>query len=297
MITKFRTAGSLGLVLGAALVLGCATYPVNVEKTTPEDPIIMKGKQLKVVPTRVMFLSNKEAKCPTRCSATVEKESYNKLVTRIEQRMQERGYSLISGAIVSRIEDKLLGGEQREEWDRTEKALLLGKDTGAEAIFVVRTLYIDQKARWLLKETRTNEFLERPELTVAKTIKEWRRGGKPSTGWLAVPIFGWIYYYIVNAPPIGYEFPVWEAVVRARMLDLDGNVLWSASKMVRSTDIMPNDWRARLESTHPWTRVVTSYGKKDQNFDYSTLYDDQELQTKTLSKIIDSLIAQLPKPS
>ena len=52
MITKFRTAGSLGLVLGAALVLGCATYPVNVEKTTPEDPIIMKGKQLKVVPNR-----------------------------------------------------------------------------------------------------------------------------------------------------------------------------------------------------------------------------------------------------
>ncbi len=297
MITKFRTAGSLGLVLGAALVLGCTSIPMTVEKTKPDDAVILQSKNVRA-PKRVIFLSAKEAECPTRCAATVTKESYSKAVTRIEQRLQEQGYSLISGAIVSRIENQLGKSKTREVWDRTEKALLLGKETGADAIFEVRTLYIDQKSRDFLKEFRTKEFREKPRGTVQKAITEWRRGQKPGNIWLFIPIFGWAYYYVYNDPPSSYELPVWEANVSARMIDLDANVIWSGSKTVRSTDIMPHDWRASLDAGYPRSQVVMTFnGTKDQNFDYLELHDDHQLQKKQLYMIIDSLIAQLPKPS
>lgn len=297
MITKFRTAGcSLGLVLGTALSFGCTSIPLAVEKTEPDDAVILQSKTAQA-PKRIIFLSPKEAKCPTRCSTLVESETrYLKFLTHIEQRLQERGYNLISGAIVSRIEEKLLEGRAREEWDRTEKALLLGKETGADAILEVRALYLDEKKRNFLKEMRTKEFREKPEKAVDIAINEWEYQ-RPTRWWWWIPIFGWAYYYVAYDPPSRYAVPVWESHLNVRMIDLDGKVIWSGYKTVRITDIIPDNWEGSLDPDYPQAKINrTIMGQKEENFDYYQYQDNTELLEKQLYMLIDSLIAQLPDP-
>ena len=60
-----------------------------LEKSQPEEPMILRGAHTQKQTVRVIFLSPREAECPTQCSATVTREAvYNKAIIRIEQRLQ-----------------------------------------------------------------------------------------------------------------------------------------------------------------------------------------------------------------
>lgn len=278
------------------ILQSCASIPFTQKKTSLEEPVILVGQAGKTNPKNLIFLSPKEAECPNQCSSVVRLESYNRIVTRIEQRLQERGYNLISGAIVSRVENKLKESETREKWDRTEKALLLGKDTGADAIFEIRALYVDEGQRWFLKEKGRDVFNEKPHQTVDSAINSWA-WEKPGNGWYLLPIFGWIRLILADSPPSSFMIPYWKAAVDARMIDLDGNIIWSGSKSVRSTDIIPQTWEARLDGGYPMSRTKTSFmGERDQNFDLLEYFENKELQQQELFEIIDALTRQMPKP-
>ena len=217
------------------------------------------------------------------------------LVEVIEQRLQERGFNLISGAIVSRVEQMLKGSEKGERLDRTEKALLVGKETGADAIFVVKALYVDQVDRWFLKQRGEDNFVEKPERVVHDAIREWP-DQKPSAAWYWLPVLGWLRLAMADSPPSLFVVPVWEAMVEAQMLDLDGNIVWSGSETLRSVNVIPSSWEARLNGDYPDSHVRSFWGRKNQNFDYFEYYENTELQRKQVRLIIDSLIDHLPRP-
>jgi hypothetical protein len=278
-------------------VAGCAPLRLTIAKTTPEEPVFLRGTAShEAAFARLIFLSPTGANCPHLCTRAVRAEGdYSHFISRLEQRLQERGFNLISGAIVSRVEQMLKGSERGERLDRTEKALLVGKETGADAIFVVRALYVDQVDRWFLKPRGEDNFVEKPENIVHAAIVEWP-AQKPSAAWYWLPVLGWLRLAMADSSPSRFVVPAWEARVEAQMLDLDGNIVWSGSKAVRSVDVIPSSWEVGLNGHYPDSEVRSSWGKKNQNFNYFEYYEDTELQRKQVQLIIDDLIDHLPRP-
>jgi hypothetical protein len=81
------------------------------------------------------------------------------------------------------------------------------------------------------------------------------------------------------------------------VIDIDGNVIWSGAKTVRTTDILPEDWEVLLDRSRPNARIshglLPLFGRKQENFDYYRYYHDADLQKKQIMLIIDDLIQQL----
>jgi hypothetical protein len=283
---------TLLVLLGSAVAVGCRSIPIVMEKSEPEGPSIVRLAGIS--PKRLIFLPPAEAACPNKCSDVVLKDNFTESLALVEQALQERGYTLISGSIVSRIEEKLKGEVLREQWDRTEKALLLGHATGADAIFQIQAIYVDIYAWDYLRESHASSFQRRPRKSVLNALEEWQ---PPAGGWILIPVLGWAYYAAANDPPSRFQIPFWKATVRARLLDLDGKIIWSGTQTVTTTDIIPDDWHARLDGKHPESKVRRSpTGKKDENFDYFDYFYNLQLQQEQLHMIIDNLIKQLPEP-
>lgn len=259
----------------SVLSYGCkTTIPIKVSKTNIGRSQTVLKINRNQIPEKVMFLSRTEAKCPTQCSDVFTNESQKTFVSYIEQQLMKNGYSLISGAIVSRVEKELEGNVTREEWDRTEKALLLGEETGADAIFEVRRMHIDMKDRYFLKDPNGESFTEVPKLYAENALVESNM----------VSVF---------------MVPFWEATVELRMIDMDGNVIWSSLASVKSTDIIPSAWKADLVPAYPAafvSRNRSGRGKKE-NYDYKMYCFNSKLIEKQMYIIIDSLMKKLPSPS
>ena len=268
------------------LSFGCGSTTFVLKQTEFEEPIIYSSNGTKTFPKKLIFLSKTEAACPKECSEIVHNANkYQGWISQVEQKLLARGYKLISGAIVSRVEEKLVESENRETWDRTEKALLLGKKTGADAIFEVRGLWSDLSERTFIKKKGEDSYKEVPEKYADELIKEDLKHKEMSR----------------------FDVPYWKVLVELRVLDMDGNVMWSGSRFVRTTDIMPEDWIAQLKDSRPNAKIVRKRtsppwqfwrtgNRKDENFDYSRYYYDNELQEEQFYMIIDDLIGRLPTP-
>ncbi|MCB9558075.1 MAG: hypothetical protein H6707_18315 [Deltaproteobacteria bacterium] len=197
--------------------------------------------------------------------------NYKRLVSHVEKTLLQRGFELISGAIVSRVENRLKKNETREKWDRTEKALLLGKETGADAIFEVRSVYVDVVTRAFIKGDGDAEYVERPLAYARSQISQ-------------------------DSSMRMVQVPVWKASVELRIINMDGKVLWSGTKSISTTDIMPEDWHAKvapIEGRAGAARIE----KSGQNFDYFMYFHDAELQEKRVRMLIEDLIGQTPPPA
>ena len=254
-------------------IYSCAPVPLVLDKTDPKNAVISSSFTNIKLPKKVIFLSPKEAECPTQCSGILKEAGYGVFVSYIEQKLMQRGYKLVSGAIVSRIEDKLKESGTREKWDRTEKALLLGKDTGADAIFEVRRLYVDICEKSFLKDRSDEEFKPAPTRYSIEVVKDDEKASR---------------------------FPVryWEASVELRMIDMDGNVIWTGSKTVETTDIIPQSWKVQLKPEYPIARISREFfgRRKRENYNYYHYSYSTDLEEKYLLLIIDDLIKQLPSP-
>ena len=256
------------------LSFGCGSTTFELKQTKQEDPTIYRSNETKTFPRKLIFLSTKEAACPTQCSEVVQAANLQRWVSRIEQKLLDRGYRLVSGAIVSRVEEKLRLSDTREKWDRTEKALLLGKETGADAIFEVRGLWSDLRQRTFIKNKGEESFKEVPRNYADKVISEDPKHKKVSR----------------------FDVPYWIVLVELRVLDMDGNIVWAGTRSVRTTDIMPTAWIANLKDYRPNAKIDSKGNTKDENFDYDMYYYDNLLQEKQFILIIDDLIDRLPTP-
>jgi hypothetical protein len=264
------------LLISSALLLlfGCGSTSFELKQTKQEEPTIYLSNETKTFPRKLIFLSTKEAACPTQCSEVVQEANLKRWVSRIEEKLLDRGYMLVSGAIVSRVEEKLGLSDTREKWDRTEKALLLGEKTGADAIFEVRGLWSDLRQRTFIKKKGEESFKEVPKNYADKLISEDRKHKEVSR----------------------FDVPYWIVMVELRVLDMDGNIVWSGMRSVRTTDIMPTAWKANVKEYRPNAKIDTKGNRKDQNFDYDMYYYDNLLQEQQFILIIDDLIDRLPPP-
>jgi hypothetical protein len=284
------------VLFGVSALQGCVTTGrVTIEKTTPKAPFVLRLKRF--TPERLIFLSPTEASCPTKCSeAVVSPTKYAALVSEFEKALMERGYELVSGAIVSRVENKLAENETREQWDRTEKALLLGKDTGADSIFEVKAYFINRDERHFLKEKGEKDFVQATPSAVRRAIAE----GHSKVPWFlwippAFPLGPPIYALLRPSPPSSFYLYFWEATVEARILDMDGTVLWSGTQSKGITDTLPEDWTAELKAVYGLNRaqIKKTASGRSENFDLNE-YLAPETQTDTLLGMVRSLVATLP---
>jgi hypothetical protein len=266
-------------------MLGCyRSIPLRLEPTPVREAAIMHSPRGPLAANRVIFLSDKEAVCPAACTRVEFEEEHEAVVSLIERRLQERGYSLVSGAIASRVEGVLKGTDERETWDRAEKLLLLGEKTGADAIFKLQWMFRDDRQWNYLKEANTEHFELKPRRIAEKAIEDWRTR-RP---------YWW--FRVFADSPSRYDIRVWVIDVSAKMIDLDGNVIWSGTKKLTTSDILPYKWDARLDGRYPKARIVTLGGMKDENFAYTEYFESVPLRAENVLMTIDSLISELPAP-
>jgi hypothetical protein len=259
------------ILISALMMASCAaTVSIIVPKTTPDEPLILKAPYVDHWPKKLIFLSMTEASCPTRCSDALTTDTLRSFVSYIEQKLMKQNFQLISGGIVSRIELELknTNNSGREVWDRTEKALLLGKESGADGIFEVRRLHIDKKFHTYLRAGDEQIFKEVPVLWARKVLAEDRTASS-------------------------FDLVYWEATVELRLLDIDGNVIWSGTKTVKTTDIIPEAWKADLKAFWPAAYVSWENNRAKENYDYYMYLQNQDLQEQQIYLIIDNLIQQL----
>lgn len=250
----------LFLVLALAICVGCIRDPMIVRRTDPAAPAIQTPASGSQIPLKLLYLTDAEAKCPNRCSEVVKgKEDFAKFSSMLERMLMDRGFELVSGAVVSRVEDRLRENKSREVWDRLEKALLLGKDTGADAIFEVKTLYVDEFKRVFLKNGN-EPYTEVPERYATEVLARDH-----------------------HARVFALDF--WSATVELRALDLAGRVIWAGQKTVRITDVLPTDWNAKVDGEG---EVMV------RNFDYQMYLYNKELIADTLNAIIKELVQKMP---
>ena len=255
-------------VLVSALLLSslfaCFGTPLILRKTEPSPPRVMTSNTVKNEKiTKLLFLSPDEAQCPNQCSEVVRtKNGYSRFVNEVEKLLMEKGFEIISGAIVSRVENKLSDSQTREKWDRVEKALLLGKDTGADAIFEIKDLFVDEVTKTYLKRPGEKEFREVPQ----DFAKQFATNEKASI----------------------FNINIWQATVELRMIDMSGKVIWSGTKTVSLTDVLPSDWTATLSSSYPNATVSS------ENYDFQLYYYNRDLISSTVQDIIKDLVNEMP---
>ena len=265
---KTKSVSTWLRVLLVVMLLGslaaCFGTPLVLKKTEPLAPRIMKSNAVKDQKfTKLLFLSPDEARCPNQCSEVVRtKNSYSRFVNEVEKLLMEKGFDIISGAIVSRVETKLSDSQTREKWDRVEKALLLGKDTGADAIFEIKDLFVDEVVKTYLRRPGEKEYREVP--------KDFAN------------------QFAANEKAAIFKVNIWQATVELRMIDMSGRVIWSGTKTVALTDVLPSDWIATLKAKYPNVEVSKS------NYDYQLYYFNRDLISATVQDIIKELVMEMP---
>jgi len=266
--TRARVLGLAVVLFSVAALSGCKKkYTLTVPRTQVQAPEIL-GRGVPGI-RKVIFVHPPEASCPTACSQVIATpEAYNQVIAHAEKAVVQRGYQLISGAIVGRVGGRVMPGN----WEPAQMALAVGKESGADAVFEIRSLYVDLAKETYLIERGDETFKKVPDRYAAKAVRDDRKRS------------------------MLFEVPYWEVHVEMRMIALDGSVVWSASKSIRTTDVVPDSWRARMKKQGTRAQINRKRKKRDQNYDYFMYFHDVDLQEKQVLFIIDELVKQLPQP-
>lgn len=279
---RLNSVLALALLIAAGLLLttGCTTLSVNearfsLSKTAPEPAQFLSAPMQK--PRKLLMLPLAEAVCPNQCARISHSSRQDEYVAETLRLLMKRGYEIIDGAVVVRVEEHAEKPYFDETWDRLEKALLLGKNSGADAILTIDRLYVDYEPITQMYEKPERgkapagaKFEEVPERLALKAGTM-----KPKT----VSVF---------------KAYVWNATVEMRLIDMSGKVIWTGTKTIRSTDIIPETWTAQLVLIPPMARIKIKDGVEAFNYDYYMYLYNEDKQRQALLNILNELVKKMP---
>ncbi len=146
---------------------------------------------------------------------------YDFVVNEAERFLLQNGFSLISRDVIGRIDD-----QESQRFSKrslyllfqspTEKALLLGRKTNADALLI-----IDHLGCWASEQ----HFVYNPDTGVFDNLPRAKNAKGP---WVSISLY--------------------EVTIQMKLIDVEnGEVLWMGSGRVHSRNLFPEDWRGTIK--------------------------------------------------
>ncbi|MDH5674859.1 MAG: SH3 domain-containing protein [Myxococcales bacterium] len=177
---------------------------------------------------------------------------------KVEKSLLASGFEVISSEVVARAAK----GKGAGKFTGTEKAMLLGKETKADAVLSLQSIKVDGRARYYaLGEGQSREVDEDNVVTDDDGL-----------------------HFDKDTEACLYRLPHYEVSMEAKLLDArDGTVLWIGNARSRSSDVIQDTWEAELDD---------DCELQGQNFDYV----DFQAESHTLDNVVAMLLDGTVKP-
>lgn len=238
---------------GGAITLGVdPTEPTPVE-SLPAPPLGERAykKILLLPPADKVAVRDVEFD-----TARDKKASY--YVSKIEKLLLAQGFEVISSEIVARADES---GAATSKLSPAEKAMVLGRQTKADAVLVLQSVSVRGLARYFdADEAQTLEV-------EASHVRSEDDG-----------------YFDKETERCVHRLPYYEVAVEAKLIDAQtGAVLWVGSGRGSSIDVIQDRWVAEVDDD---CEIL------DQNF----VYDDYQRDETTFDNTVTSLFKRLIAP-
>jgi hypothetical protein len=205
----------------------------------PEQPVALKDLEVQAV-----------AEKPTQY-----------YTAKLEKALVKKGFQVISPEIVARAAQGAKSA--KGGLSAAEKAMIMGKKTEADAVFIVQSIGV----RGLVKHYALEEG---QAIEVEPGLVRVNDDGETVHAETEQCLF---------------TLPYYELTLEAKLVEAaSGNVLWLGTGRQRSTDVMRQDWSAEIDDDCELER---------QNFIYSDYLDDEETLDKTVTALFERMLGPL----
>ncbi len=248
-------------LLASVATTGCAkTSTLEVKPSTPQAAELLPADLLEAGVYKKLLLLPIESTLDVKDTevAVLSEKQTPYYSAKLEKALLAQGFELISPEIVARAEKGIKGGKL----SAAEKALILGKETKADAVFLVQELSIRGTVDYF-----TVEDLETLPVDASrvKTDKKER-------------------LYHSETEQCVFKLPYYEVRFEAKLIDArSGNVLWVGSGRQNVVDALEESWVAKLDK---------DCGLEKENF----VFTDYVASESTLDSTFGGLITRLLDP-
>ncbi|MDD9936309.1 MAG: SH3 domain-containing protein [Myxococcales bacterium] len=240
---------------------GCGSaLTLTVEPGEPQPPELLPAPQLSTYAYRKVLLLPPEGGVALKgidVAAVKEKKS-SFYMSKLEKVMLAQGFEVISSEVVARAAKSKGSGKL----SAAEKALVLGKQTQADAVMLVQTVSVRGQSRYFAVDEVQNREVEASHVVTDEDGLHFERETEQCL----------------------VRLPHYEVSFEAKMLDTrTGAVLWVGSARSNSADVIQDTWEAELDDD---CTVLA------ENFRYA----DYQAQEGTYDNTVTTLLGRLIKP-
>jgi hypothetical protein len=248
----------LPLIAGAIVACG-KTSTLTVKPGGETPPELLPAEQLEAHIYKKILVLPIEAEIEIKDSTikVLRDKDAEYYSTKLEKALLSQGFEVISSEIVGRaqkgINSKLSTGE---------KALLMGKETKADAVFIVQSMTISGTTDYFtVQDLQTKQI----EPNLVKTDKKGR-------------------LYHEETEQCIFRLPYYVLRFEAKLIDArNGNVLWVGTGTETVVDALDESWVAKLDK---------DCGLVNENFSFGQYVGGEA----ALASTYDGLLAQLLPP-
>ena len=255
------------LWLGSALLaFGCAKADtLTIKPGTPDAPELMPSPRLEEFAYKKILLLPYEGEIVTKNleASKLEKQSGAYYTGKVEKALLGQGFDVISPEIVARVSKSVKGGDKLSA---AEKAMVMGKETRADAVFVIQSIAVEGVADFYSVEDMKSRKVE------AAKVKQNLKDGT---------------WYEPETKDCVYRLPYYVVRLEAKLIDAtSGNVLWVGSGKQTAIDALSESYVAKLDKD---CTVV------EENFVFREQLEAEPQLAATFTKLSTRLLEPLKK--
>jgi hypothetical protein len=259
-VTRSFRAPRLWLLLFAGAAVACGkTSTLTVKPGDATAPELLPAEQLeKHVYKKILVLPlEKDVEIKDTSIKVLREKSPDYYTTKLEKALLTNGFEVISSEIVARAQKGI-----KNKMSAAEKALLMGKETKADAVFIVQSLTIEGATDYFTVEDLSTKEIEE---NLVQTDKKGR-------------------LYHVETEECIFRLPYYQLRFEGKLIDArNGNVLWVGSATETVVEALDESWVAKLDK---------ECGLVNENFSFGQYVAGET----ALASTYDGLLAQLLPP-
>jgi hypothetical protein len=248
----------LPLLAGAAVACGkTSTLTVKPGQSTAAE--LLPAEQLeKHVYKKILVLPiEKDVEIKDTSIKVLREKKADYYGTKLEKALLGQGFEVISAEIVARAKKGV-----STKSSAAERALIMGKETKADAVFIVQSLTVEGTTDYFTVEDLKTKEIE-PELVA--TDKKGR-------------------LYHEETEQCIFRLPYYKLTFEGKLIDArNGNVLWVGTATETVVDALDESWVAKLDK---------ECGLVNENFSFGQYVSGET----ALASTYDGLLAQLLPP-
>ena len=240
-------------------IVGCAApLQLTVQQLQMPTPEVTLAQSFKEKRYKSILIVPPEEQEVGGTKKLIGSQTYNFFLSQIERMLIQAGFRVISQDIVARIENRLqikkTDTSTGSTYTRSEKAMVMGKETNADALLVINTLDLKETTASYIENEVRNGMREATDIEVPQATAQGRCS--------IVLLFKRFHF-------------------ESKLIDVhSGDVLWIGGGTMDTPHLIPQNWTASLK------RINRSCIIGAQNFDLTSYLADQNALSKQIINLM-----------